>query len=146
MARPTFVLVQALRETARRLRQGAEYRWSSFSACNCGNLVQTVTSFSAEQIREAAFRAPGDWGEQARDYCPGTGYPLEFIFDRLFELGLERDDFGHLERLSDPYVCRRIGRDVELRHNRREDVITYLLAWAELLEEQLPPALCEAAE
>ena len=138
MARPNAELVTALRTTASRLRDGAAYRWSSFAACNCGNLVQTVTSLSAKEIHEAAFQRPGDWAEQAREYCPGTGYPLDYVFQRLFELGLEREDIGHLERLSCPRVRRRVGIDVELHHNRRADVVRYMEAWADMLEEQLP--------
>lgn len=138
MARPTFELVQALRRTAARLREGAPYKWSSFSACNCGHLAQTITSLSPREIYEAAFQRPGDWAEQAREFCPGTGYPLEYIFQQLFALGLERDDIGHLERLSDPHVRRAVGIDVELHHTRRPDVQRYMDAWADLLEAQLP--------
>ncbi|MGD8862232.1 MAG: hypothetical protein PVI30_19625 [Myxococcales bacterium] len=151
MARPTTELILALRATADRLRRGARYRWSSFAHCNCGNLVQAVTALSPEEITEAAFSSPGDWGQQAREFCPGTGYPLEYVFQRLLELGLDPDDFGHLERLSDPAVLRRLGRSVELHHNRRQDVVVYLRAWADLLESESPtpagePELPVAAE
>lgn len=146
MARPSWQLVQALRDTAAALRTSDQYRWSSFSACNCGHLVQTVTGMEPARIREAAFSSPGDWGQQAREYCPGTGLELEHVFETLFSLGLDRDDFGHLERLSDRRVLRRIGLDVALHHNRRQDVARYVEAWADLLEEQLPVELPLAAE
>ncbi len=145
MARPTFELVDALRKTALRLEQGVRYQWSHFASCNCGNLVQTVTSLTPREIYEAAFARSGDWGEQALEFCPSSGYPIDFIFERMFALGLERDDMRHLERLSDAQVLRRLGPRT-LRHNRREDVVSYMRAWADLLEESLPEPVALAAE
>jgi hypothetical protein len=137
MARPTFQLVNALRTTAARLAAGSQYRWSDFACCNCGNLVQSVTSLSARAIYEAAFQRGGDWGEQAREFCPSSGYPIDFVLARLFELGLTPEDVRHLERLSDDRVLRALGVR-ELRYTRREDVVMYMNAWADLLEGQLP--------
>ena len=134
MARPTVELVHALRATAARLSSGGSYKWSHFGQCNCGNLAQTVTRLSPEQVYRAAFARAGDWGEQAREFCPTSGYPIDFVLQRLFELGLEPEDVQHLERLSDDRVLRRVGT-AQLAHNRREDVIVYMQAWADLLEE-----------
>lgn len=149
MARPTLELVTALRATATRLAQGAEYKWSDFACCNCGNLVQSVTELTPRQIYEAAFARAGDWGEQALEFCPSSGYPIDYVLERLFELGLAPEDVRHLERLSDDRVLRSMGV-CELRYTRREDVIQYMRAWAALLEQQLvdseAPALAEAAE
>ncbi|MEM9192294.1 MAG: hypothetical protein AAGF12_24180 [Myxococcota bacterium] len=138
MARPTLALVQALRTTAARLQDGAAYRWSHFAQCNCGNLVQTITTLSPKEIYEAAFQRSGDWGEQAEEFCTTSGYPIDFVIGKMLELGMTREDVRHLERLSDPDVCRRAPRT--LRHNRREDVVTYMQVWADLLEEGLAPA------
>jgi len=136
MARPTLELVQALRATATRLRGGASYKWSHFGQCNCGHLAQTVTQLSPEEVYRAAFVRAGDWGEQAREFCPSSGYPIDFVLQRLFELGLEPDDVQHLERLSDDRVLKRLGL-LSLAHNRREDVVRYLDGWAALLEDSL---------
>ena len=87
----------------------------------------------------------GDWGEQAREFCPSSGYPIDYVLARLFELGLTPDDVRHLERLSDGRVLRALDVS-ELRYTRREDVVAYMRAWAELLEAQLPVEYCEAAE
>jgi hypothetical protein len=150
MARPTLELVTALRTTAARLLAGSQYRWSDFAQCNCGNLVQSVTALSPREIYEAAFQRGGDWGEQAREFCPSSGYPIDFVLARLFELGLTPEDVGHLERLSDDHVLRAVearGSARELRYTRREDVVLYMNAWADLLERQLPPEeLALAAE
>jgi hypothetical protein len=163
MARPSLELVHALRVTATRLAQGSVYKWSDFAHCNCGHLVQSVTQLSARQIYEAAFMRGGDWGEQAREFCPSSGYPIDFVLARLFELGLSAEDVQNLERLSDDRVLRELDlRDAPagshvptrpLRYTRRDDVVLYLNAWAHLLERQLGSeapepqlSLCEAAE
>ncbi len=136
MARPTVELIRALRVTATRLSQGANYKWSDFANCNCGNLVQSVTDLPPQVIYEAAFERSGDWGEQAREFCPSSGYPIDYVLDRLFALGLAPEDVRHLERLSDDRVLRELGVQ-ELAYTQREDVIRYMQAWANLLERQL---------
>jgi hypothetical protein len=136
MARPTVELVHALRATAARIESGAAYKWSHFGQCNCGNLAQTVTQLSPEEVYRAAFARSGDWGEQAREFCPVSGYPIDFVFSQLFAIGLAPEDVQRLERLSDRHVLARLGV-TELRHNRREDVVEYMEAWADLLESSL---------
>lgn len=137
MARASTELIDVLRRTAARLEsEGAVHRWSHFGLCNCGHLAQTVTRRSAREIQDALFVLPGDWGEKAYDACPTSGLPMDHIFEEMFALGLDRDDFGHLERLSDPAVVRRAGRP--LSHTRREDAVAYLRAWADELDEALP--------
>ncbi len=135
MARPTIPLISALRTTAARLDGGASYKWSHFAQCNCGNLAQTITSLSPTEIYEAAFQRSGDWGEQAMEFCATSGYPIDYVIGKMLELGMSRDDVRHLERLSDPEVCRRIGWS--LRHSSRDDVVAYMNTWADLLEERL---------
>jgi hypothetical protein len=137
MARPTLELVSALRTTAARLSNGATYKWSHFGQCNCGNLAQTITQLSPKQVYEAAFERSGDWGEQALEFCSTSGYPIDYVLARLFELGLEQADVRHLERLSDDRVLRRLGVPF-LAHNQRDNVVSYMRAWADLLEECLP--------
>lgn len=137
MACATIELVSALRRTAERLERGADYRWSHFGQCNCGNLAQTVTRKSPRELQRAAYIGGGDWGQQALDYCPTSGYPLDLVFDALFAIGMEPCDVQRLERLSDAQVLQRVGPS-NLRHNRREDVVLYMRAWADLLEEKLP--------
>ncbi len=139
MARPTVELIQALRVTAARLSRGAAYKWSHFGRCNCGNLAQTVSQLSPEEVYQAAFVRSGDWGEQAREFCPTSGYPIDFLLERLFELGLTPEDVRHLERLSDDRVLKRLGVTA-LAHHERDNVVRYMRAWAELLEDMLAPA------
>ena len=100
-------LIEALRRTASRLEAGADYRWTHMGSCNCGHLAQTVTCLPREEIHRLALEKAGDWGEQARQYCPTSGYPIDHVLTTLFDLGLARDDVWHLEPLSDPDVLRR---------------------------------------
>jgi hypothetical protein len=138
MARPTLELVTTLRATAAHLEAGAAYKWSHFGQCNCGHLAQTVTRLSPQELQAAAFATrEGDWGEQARDYCPSSGYPLDYVLSRLFAIGMEPEDVQHLERLSDSKVLKHAGVQA-LSHTRRDHVVLYMRAWADLLEQALP--------
>lgn len=137
MAHPTATLVHSLRLAALRLRDGAEYRWSHYGMCNCGHLAQVVTGLDAKGLQQAAFGRPGDWGEQGRDYCPDSGLPMDVVVARMMAVGLEREDFRHLERLTHPHVLRRLPPGRKLHHTQREDTILFLETWAELLEEKL---------
>ncbi len=138
MASASPELVVALRRTALRLREGVRYQWSNFAVCNCGNLAQTITDMDPQAIYAAAMERPGDWGEQAREYCPNSGLAMDDIVGRILELGFEPEDVRHLERLSHPHVLRRIPAERRpLKHTRREDTVLFMETWAELLEERL---------
>lgn len=137
MSRPDPELVAALRSTASRLEAGARYRWTHMGSCNCGHLAQTLTRLPAEEIHRLALERAGDWGEQAREYCPSSGYPMDHVLAVMLDAGLDRDDIWHLERLSDPEVLRRLPigeRDLDER--RRGDVVLYLRLWADRLEDR----------
>ncbi len=136
-ARANPDLIEALRVTAARLAAGAEYRWTHMGSCNCGHLAQTVTRLPREEIHRLALQKAGDWGEQALDHCPTSGYPIDHVIRSLLDLGLTGDDLRHLERLSDARVLRRLP--VDRRHldqRDRDDVVVYLRTWADLLEEE----------
>ncbi|MCH7681791.1 hypothetical protein IID10_20890 [candidate division KSB1 bacterium] len=128
----------ALRETARRLAQGADYDWSHQGNCNCGHLVQMVTKLSKSEIHARALEKAGDWGEKVIDYCPTSNYPIDHIITTMLAMGFTRDDLYRLERLSSPEILDKIPDERKpLKHNRREDVIIYMNTWADLLEEKL---------
>lgn len=140
MATATVELVHALRVTAERLVSGAEYRWTHMGACNCGHLAQTLTRRPADEIRRVAMDKAGEWAEQAVEYCPGSGYPIDHIIAAMLEAGLSPEDVGHLEKLSDPHVLRALPVELRLALSYREraHVVTYMRAWADLLEADLP--------
>jgi hypothetical protein len=138
MAHPNTILIDALRETARRLRDGAPYSWGHHGQCNCGNLAQVLTPFSDAEIRQYAHSRAGEWTELAQDYCDVAGAPLELILQKLMEAGLTPVDVRHLEYLSDKAVLQYLpGGFRWLQRNRREDVVLYFEAMAGMLESKL---------
>lgn len=145
MARPTRALIDALRSTADRLLSGSRYRWTHMGACNCGHLAQTITRRSHEEIHRLAVEKAGDWGEHALEYCPQSGYPIDHVLGEMLALGLELEDVEYLEKLSDPRVLRRFEPgERSLSYRDRTDVVRYLRAWADLLEEQVAPGPIDA--
>lgn len=131
-------LVNILRETADRIEGGADYRWAHFGRCNCGQLVQTITRLTPAEIHEACTCELAEWSEIPDDYCAGTGLRLEYVLDRLRELGLDRDDIRHLEDLTDPVVLRALpGGHRWLQRHVRDDVVAYFRTMSDVLEARL---------
>ena len=138
MAQANIPLIEALRETAARLRNGAHYAWGNHGACNCGNLTQVVTRLSKEEILAYAHTGIGEWTELAEDYCGITNAPAGLLITKLQEIGLTPSDIHNLEYLEDKAVLQRLpGGFRWLQRNVREDVIVYFETFADLLEEQL---------
>jgi hypothetical protein len=131
-------LSDALKVTAKRIGTGDRYQWTHMGACNCGHLAQTVTLNTPEELHLIALQRAGDWSEQTREYCPTSGYPLDYVIGALLELGATLQELRDLERLGDPTVLKRIPveRRRNLDHRRREDVILYMETWAKLLDTQ----------
>lgn len=130
-------LIEALRSTAKRLSHGATYRWTHMGMCNCGQLAQTVTRRSREEIHRMALQKAGDWGRQALEYCPDSGLPMDHVIGEMLNLGLTRRDLRHLELLSDPEVLGRLpAGERHLDKRSRDDVVAYMRLWADLLEDR----------
>lgn len=138
MANPNFELISALKETAQRLRDGADYAWGNHGSCNCGNLLQVVTLLSKEEILQYAHTGIGEWTEIAEDYCSVSNAPVSLLLLKLQELGLTATDIHHLEYLDDRDVLNHLpGGFRWLKRNSREDVIIYFETYAGILEEKL---------
>ncbi len=138
MAYPTLQLINALTETAARLRNGAHYAWGHHGACNCGNLVQTVTKLTQGEILRYAHTGNGEWTELAEEFCPVTNAPLTLVITQLQRIGLTPTDIHHIEYLTDPEVLQHLpGGFRWLKRNKREDAIVYFETFANLLEDKL---------
>lgn len=145
MATPSIQVIEALRNTADRLKNGAEYKWTHMGSCNCGHLAQTITTLPKSKIHAYALEKEGDWKEKSIDFCPQSGYPIDHIISAILEIGFTTDDIRHLERLSSPRILKRIPKTLRpLNHKDRESVVLYLNAWVSMLEEQIPPVADEA--
>jgi hypothetical protein len=138
MARATLEVVEALRNTTKKLNQGSPYMWGHMGSCNCGNLAQEITKFSKAQIHSYALQNSGDWSEQLNDYCETSGMPMDLIIFELLSFGFSVEDLQNLEYLSDQTVLQRLPLDKRnLRRNYRDDVVVYMTEWANTLEERL---------
>lgn len=138
MAYANRQLIDALRTTAARLRDGADYQWGHLGMCNCGQLAQTVTGRDRDVIHRAALAVGGEWEDRVREYCPQSGLEIDALIRMMVDLGVTTGDLADLEDLSDDRVLRRLpsGRRW-LARNVRADVVEYLETWAELLEQEL---------
>lgn len=142
MAKASLPLIDALRRTARNLSQRSDYQWGHMGSCNCGFLAQEVTRLTKAEIHRRAMERYGDWNEQLNDYCPASGLPLDEVISEMIAFGFDADDLKHLERLSDPLILRTFPlEERNLKHNIKSDVVHYLNAWANLLEQQLVSAV-----
>ena len=136
MAIPSLKIIDALRKTAKQLENGNRYEWGHMGSCNCGNLAQTITSFSKAEIQKYALQKTGDWSEQLVDYCPTSGLPMDLIIEKMLDFGFTRQDLRHLEWLSDADILNKMGVSY-LNRNLKSDTILYLQSWANLVEDKL---------
>jgi hypothetical protein len=142
MAHPSITLIQALRETARRLRNGQHYAWGHHGACNCGNLLQVLTALTEEEIIRYAHMGAGEWTELAEESCTITEVPVNLMIAKLEEAGLTPTDIHHIEYLTDKSILNKLpGGFRWLKRNVREDVIVYFETFATVLEDKLAASL-----
>lgn len=147
MARPTPELIDALKATADRLCGNAEYRWTHMGSCNCGHLAQTITGLDKARIHAWAMEREGMWEDRAREYCPVSGFHIDWVIEQMVQIGLTTADIRHAERLSDPAVLAMLPAGSRmLDYRRRSDVVLYFRAWQRLLEHQLAESITLPAE
>ena len=138
MAQPTVQLIEALRETANKLRNGSHYAWGHHGACNCGNLVQVITKFTEGEILRYAHTGIGEWTELAQEFCPITNAPIDLVIAKLEEVGLTPTDIHNVEYLNDKEVLKNLDGGFRwLKRNNREDAIAYFEAFANVLENKI---------
>jgi hypothetical protein len=137
MARHFSSVIQALIGTARELEQCSDYQWGHMGCCNCGYLARQITHLRRDQIHSYAMQRCGDWTEQLNDYCPTSGLAMDTLISEMLAFGFDADELKHLERLSDRQVLEKLpAEDRFPRFNEKKDVIKYVKAWAQLLEEK----------
>ena len=142
MANPSIKLIEALRETARRLRNDSHYAWGHHGACNCGNLLQVITPLTEGEILRYAHTGSGEWTELSEEFCDSSHAPINLLVSKLLQAGLTPVDIHHIEYLTDKAVLQYLpGGFRWLKKNKREDVILYFEAFANMLEEKLLSAI-----
>jgi hypothetical protein len=141
MAYPNLTLIDALREAANNLRNGAHYAWGHHGSCNCGHLLQVVTHLSKEEILRYARTGSGEWTEIAEEYCEVSSAPAYLLIGKLEDIGLTPVDIHNLEYLGDKEVLKNLpGGFRWLKKNIREDVILYFETFAQMLEGRFQEA------
>ena len=141
MATPSLKIIDALRKTANQLENGHRYEWGNMGSCNCGNLAQTVTTFSRAEIQKYALEKRGDWSEQLVEYCPTSGFPMDLIIEKMIAFGFSKQDLRHLEWLSNTEILSQLEDKKHLNRNLKSDTILYMKTWATLLENKLIDAI-----
>lgn len=138
MAHSNLTLIGALRQAAKKLRNGAYYAWGNRGACNCGQVLQVISHLSKEEILHYAHTGIGEWTEIAEEYCGLTQVPAYLMISKLEAIGLTPTDIHCLEYLQDQRILKRLpGGFRWLQKNVREDVILYFETMADVLEEEL---------
>jgi hypothetical protein len=137
MAKANKENVQALRNAARKLRSQERYEWGHMGRCNCGYLAKEITKLSDAEIHQLAMEKAGDWRDQLREYCPQSGIAMDVIIDIMVDAGFTTAELMQLERLENPEILNKIGKNNFLNYNNSSDVALYLEAWAALLEGNL---------
>jgi hypothetical protein len=75
----------------------------------------------------------GDWADQILDFCPESGMTMDWLIAELTSYGLTTRDLIDLERLSNQEVLSKAGVQA-MEKNKKDDVVRYMEAWAELVE------------
>lgn len=138
MATPNPTLIQALRNTATQLKNGATYAWGNHGSCNCGNLVQVVCHLPKAEILQYAHQGIGEWTELATEYCGVTNAPISMVMHKLQAIGLTPSDIHNLEYLDNRKVLELLPNGFQwLQKNNKEHVILYFETFATMLEDAL---------
>lgn len=134
LANPT--VIAALRQTSQNLKNNEVYQWGHMGACNCGHLARVVTPFTKAEIHQYAVATrEGDWSEMVAEYCSVSNAPIDMVIAEMLNSGFSTSDLQNLEYLSEPQILKKIGK-LTLNRNSRTDLISYLDAWVEILEEK----------
>lgn len=139
MARANIQLIAAIRSAANKIQQAKDYQWGHMGFCNCGHLVQELTTLTPQQIHDYALaNCMGDWSEQSQMFCGTGSMPMDLLFSELIQKGMDMQDIKYLEKCCDPAVLEQMPENKKYpKNNVKEDVVLYMSTWANLLEDQL---------
>ncbi len=123
-------LINAMRSLVKKLEGGVQYDWLDPRQCNCGLLLREL---------EPEFHAVPGVGS----YRNVTRLTAKEFFGRFEKYGLKLCNLYSLENLSNKIIKKRSGLDKvrycslkSVFYRERANLILYLHAWADILEEQ----------
>lgn len=125
-------LIKALKETVLDLRLNRkDYDWWNCSGCNCGILAQNICGMDAAALTDN--RNTGSWSM----VCRSTGKKLSVVLEKMFLVGMTKEDIIGLESLSDENILKEAGmvRDF-VSFTDKDSVIKYMEAWLRILERE----------
>ena len=102
MATATPELVQALRQTAARLREGSAFAWGHMG-CICGPRPDDHRALPRRD--PPPRRAPRRLEPAVGGPLPASGLAIDHVIDEMIALGLSNSDIRHLEHLDDSASC-----------------------------------------
>lgn len=136
MALASPEVIAAIRQTSQNLKNNEAYQWGHMGACNCGHLARVVTPFTKAEIHQYAMATrEGDWSEMVAEYCSVSNAPIDMVIAEMLNSGFTTTDLQNLEYLSDPQIIKALNK-CTLNRNSRADLISYLDAWAIILENK----------
>jgi|ERR1700733_684153 len=143
--------IETLKATIINLENGMEYGWYNGSCCNCGVVATTILGKnSVINFLNSPLIDPLERGAFSRyAYCMTTNLPLPLVFLKLKDAGFSHQDLLHLEYLGNKEILDKMGQEQYIRHEQefvletistsykdRNNLISYLKAWVEILEEE----------
>lgn len=129
------------------------YNWEKQQSCNCGVVAQAVLKKTSSEILGSISsmvnsvtreKQSGTWKNCVKNFCNITGESTQQIFKDLSEAGLSAQDICHLEYLENPAILKkakiRTGIFNKMYFQKKSNLIKYLKAWVQILEQESKPA------
>lgn len=139
--------IEALKATLVKLKdESVPYAWGDPAMCNCGLLVQSIMNIDSKtlcdrleiEVVKKQSVCIYSMNFDPKYLCPDTGIHMSRVIQSLLSTGFSKDDIQELEHLNNKEVLNRLGRTEHDDYDDRENVIAYITAWIEILEEETP--------
>lgn len=140
--------IEALEKTIYNLENNVyEYSWENSDSCNCGILSRTIIGKSVFDAGYGCSPCSSGVGAFASEaFCMTTDLRLPEVFQALKDTGFTYQEILELEYLGNQEIAHRAGQTVTQLCSRsinagsyknKETLIAYLIAWVQLLKEEL---------
>ncbi len=121
------------------------YMWNEQGSCNVGIVAQLVTGLTPLEIESFTVKYPlpdrkynGDWtwSGAVSQYCTITGQSKIEIINKIMAVGMDREDFYHLEYLSNKEILKKANLNQDkVDYSNEDNLVKYMEAWATMIKE-----------